>query len=358
MKLLDLAQVLGGRVVGDGSLDVVRPVHPAEATGAADLALAMDKKLVPLLAATKARTAVVAEGAEVPEGALDGYVVIGRPRLAMVGITEAFERSVHRDPGIHPMSVIAESAKLGHGVSIGPFVVIGPGASIGDRSVILSHVSVGAGAQVGADCLFHPGARIGDRVIVGERVIIHHNASIGADGFSYVTPEPGSVESAKATGQVGAGTNKILRRINSLGAVTLGDDVEVGANASIDRGTIADTRIGRNTKIDSMVQIGHNVQVGENCLICGLVGIAGSVKIGDRVVLAGQVGIGDNVAIGNDSVIAAKSGVGTDVPPRSVMFGIPAMPRDRAFSQIKNLARLKNLFADVAALKAKLKGGE
>ncbi|MEI6558624.1 MAG: UDP-3-O-(3-hydroxymyristoyl)glucosamine N-acyltransferase [Rhodospirillaceae bacterium] len=355
MKLLDLAQVLGGRVVGDGSLDVVRPVHPREADSAADLALAMDKKLVPLLAGTKARSAVVPEGVEVPEGALDGYVVVGRPRMAMAGITEAFAKPVHRDPGIHPTAVIAESARLGAGVAIGAFVVIGPAATIGDRSVVLSHCSIGAGARVGADCLFHPGVRIGDRVLVGERVIIHHNASIGADGFSYVTPEPGSVETAKATGQVGA-TNTVLRRINSLGAVVLADDVEVGANSSIDRGTIADTRIGRNTKIDSMVQIGHNVQVGENCLICGLVGIAGSVRIGDRVVLAGQVGIGDNVTIGADSVIAAKSGVGTDVPPRSVMFGIPAQSRDRAFSQIKNLARLKNLFADVAAIKAKLKG--
>lgn len=355
MKLLDLAQALGGRLVGDGSLDVARPVHPAEADSAADLALAMDKRLVPLLAASKARAAVVPEGAEVPEGAVDGYVVIGRPRVAMAGITEAFERPVHRDPGIHPTAVIAADAVLGAGVAIGPFVVIGPRAVIGDRTAILSHCSIGADARIGADCLFHPGARIGDRVTVGERVIIHHNASIGADGFSYVTPEPGSVETAKATGQVGA-TNQVLRRINSLGAVTLGDDVEVGANSSIDRGTISDTRIGRNTKIDSMVQIGHNVRIGENCLVCGLVGIAGSVKIGDRVVLAGQVGIGDNVSIGDDSVIAAKSGVGTDVPPRSVMFGYPAQPRDRAFAQIKNLLRLKNLFADVAAIKAKLKG--
>ncbi len=357
MKLFELAHLLDGRVVGDGALEVVRPIHPAEAESASDLALLMDKRLLPLLATTKARTAVVTEGMEIPEGALDGYVVIGRPRLAMAGITEAFERPVHRMPGIHPMAVISAEATLGPDVSIGPFVVIGPGASIGDRTVILSHVSVGAGAQVGADCLFHPGARIGDRVVIGARVIIHHNASIGADGFSYVTPEPGSVESAKATGQVGA-TNKILRRINSLGAVVLGDDSEVGANSSIDRGTISDTRVGRNTKIDSMVQIGHNVQIGENCLLCGLVGIAGSSKIGDRVVLAGQVGIGDNVSIGSDSVIAAKSGVGSDVPPRSVMFGIPAMPKDRAFSQIKSLARLKTLFADVAALKAKLNKGE
>ena len=355
MKLLDLAQHLGGRLVGDGSLEVRRPVHPAEAEGPGDLALAMDKRLVPLLAACKARTAIVPEGVEVPEGALDGYVAVGRPRVAMAGITEAFERPVHREPGIHATAVIAADASIGADVSIGPFAVIGPRAVIGDRSAILSHCSIGADARLGADCLLHPGARVGDRVTLGERVILHHNVSIGGDGFSYVTPEPGSVETAKATGQVGA-TNTALRRINSLGAVTLGDDVEVGANSSIDRGTISDTRIGRNTKIDSLVQIGHNVRIGENCLVCGLVGIAGSVKIGDRVVLAGQVGVGDNVTIGNDSVIAAKSGVGTDVPPRSVMFGIPAQPRDRAFSQIKNLARLKTLFADVAAIKARLKG--
>ncbi|MEI8394022.1 MAG: UDP-3-O-(3-hydroxymyristoyl)glucosamine N-acyltransferase [Rhodospirillaceae bacterium] len=354
MKLCDIATALGGRLFGNGDLDVLRPVHPAEARLPTDLALAMDKKLVPLLADSAARTAVIADGAEVPDGALDAYIMINRPRFAMAGITELFARPVHRESGIHPTAVIAASARLGAAVSIGPFVVIGPGAIIGDRTVILSHCSIGADAQLGADCLLHPGVRIGDRVIAGDRVIIHHNASIGADGFSFVTPEPGSVEGAKATGQVNA-TNTVLCRIHSLGSVILGDDVEIGANAAVDRGTISDTRIGRNTKIDNMVQIGHNVTVGENCMLCGQSGTAGSVVLGDRVVLAGQVGVGDHVKIGHDSVIGAKSGVGTDVPPKSVLFGTPAMPRKRAFDQILHLSRLKALFADVISLRERLK---
>ena len=317
----------------------------------------MDRALVPLLAASSARAAVVGADAAIPDGALDGYIEIPRPRYALAGITALFDRPVYRESGIHGSAVIAANAAIGEDVSIGAFVVIGPGAVIGDRSVILSHVSIGANARIGADCLFHPGARVGDRVTIGNRVILHHNASIGADGFSFVTPEPGSVEAAKATGRVEA-TNTTLRRINSLGAVVLGDDVEVGANAAIDRGTISDTRIGRNTKIDNLVQIGHNVQVGENCLLCGQVGIAGSAKIGNRVVLAGQVGVGDHVSVGDDAVVGAKSAVGSDVPPRTVVLGIPAVPRDRAFDQMLNIGRLKSLFADVAGLKNRLKALE
>ncbi len=318
MKLQDIAQALGGHLVGDGTLEVTRPVHPAEARAATDLALALEPKLVALLAASPARAAVVADGVEVPEGAVDGYVAVPRPRYAMAGLTGLFERPVHYQPGIHATAVIAPDASLGQGVAIGPFVVIGARAVIGDRSVILSH------------------------------------CSIGADGFSFVTPEPGSVEAAKATGRVDA-TNQVIRRINSLGAVVLGDDVEVGANAAIDRGTISDTRIGRHTKIDNLVQIGHNVTVGDTCMICGQVGIAGSATIGNRVVLAGQVGVGDHVTIGDDVVVGAKSAVGTDVASRSVVLGIPAQPRDRMFDQLIHLNRLKGLFAEVAQLKGRLK---
>ncbi len=354
MKLKDIAQALGGRLVGDGALDVTRPVHPAEADSASDLALAMDPKLVALLAASPARAAVVADGIDIPDGAVDGYVAVPRPRYAMAGLTDLFERPVHRDSGIHPTAVIADSARIGQDVSIGAFVVIGPRAIVGDRSVILSHGSIGADARIGEDCLFHPGVRIGDRVVVGHRVILHANVSLGADGFSFVTPEPGSVEAAKATGRVDA-TNQTIRRIHSLGSVVLDDDVEVGANTAIDRGTVSDTRIGRNTKIDNLVQIGHNVTVGETCMICGQVGIAGSARVGNRVVLAGQVGVGDHVTIGDDVVVGAKSAVGTDVAPRTVVVGIPAQPRDRVFDQLVHIGRLKGLFAEVAQLKTRLK---
>lgn len=353
MKLSDIALELGGRLVGDGSLEMERPVHPAEAESARDLGLAMDDKLVDVLAGSAVRAAVVAAGATVPDGSLDGWVVVDRPRYAMAGVTELFVRPVHYEPGIHQSAIISSDASLGDNVTLAAFVVVGPRAVIGTGTVILSHCSIGADARLGAGCLLHPGVRVGDRVVIGDRVIIHHNASLGADGFSFVTPEPGSVEAAKATGRVEA-TNAILRRINSLGTVVIGDDVEIGANSCVDRGTISDTKIGNNSKIDNLVQIGHNVRVGEGCLICGQVGIAGSARIGNRVVLAGQVGVGDHITIGDDAVVGAKSAVGTNVASRSVVVGIPAQPRDRLFDQLLHINRLKSLFATVADLKERL----
>jgi UDP-3-O-[3-hydroxymyristoyl] glucosamine N-acyltransferase len=219
--------------------------------------------------------------------------------------------------------------------------------------MIHAHVTVGADVIIGLDCLIYPGVRVGDRVRIGNRVILHHNASIGADGFSFVTPDHGSVESAKALGSVEK-TNTRLLRINSIGTVVLADDVEVGANSAIDRATLSATRIGSNTKIDNLVQIAHNVVIGENCLICGMVGISGSVTIGDRVVLGGAVGIADNVSIGSDAVIGAGSAVASNVPERAIRIGRPALPRERAFEQLRLVGRLRSLFTEVADLKKRI----
>lgn len=357
MKLSAIAEMLDARLVGNTDPDIDRPVHPADASASSDLALAMEKDLIPLLAACPARAAVVAEGLDVPDGCVDAYLVVKRPKLALAALTHLFDRPVHRPTGIAETAIVHPDAEIGQDCRFGAFVVIGPDAVIGDSVVLLAHVTVGAGARIGAGSLLHPGVRIGDRVELGERVIVQANAAIGADGFSFVTPERGSVESAKATGRVDA-TNVALRRVNSIGTVIIGDDAEIGANTAIDRGTVSATRIGRNTKIDNLVQIGHNVQIGDNCMICGQVGIAGSSVIGDRVVLAGGVGVGDHIRIGDDAVVAARSGVGTNIPPRSVYAGYPAVPRERAFEQVLNISRLKSLFADVARLKEKLKSVE
>lgn len=284
VTLAEIAAALGAVLEGDGTLQISRAVHPSEAEGPEDLALAMDKGLTELLTNGKAVAAVIAEGAEVPAN-LKGWIVVKRPRFAMAGLTTVFEKPVHAEPGVHPTAFVAPEAILGAGVSVGPFAYVGPRAVLGEGVIVMPHVTVGAEALIGKDCLLHPGARIGERVVMGERCIIHPNAAVGNDGFSFVTPEPGSVESAKATGKV-VGTNVLIHRVNSIGTVILGDDVEVGANATIDRGTITATRIGSGTKIDNLVQIGHNVQIGTNCMLCGHVGIAGSTTIGDRVVLA------------------------------------------------------------------------
>jgi UDP-3-O-[3-hydroxymyristoyl] glucosamine N-acyltransferase len=208
---------------------------------------------------------------------------------------------------------------------------------------------IGADAVIGRDALLYPGVRIGARVHLGDRCIIHFNASLGADGFSFVTPQTGSVESAKATGAIAA-TNKELVRIASLGTIMIGNDVEVGANTSVDRGTIAPTRIGNGTKIDNQVQIGHNVQIGENCMICGRVGIAGSAVIGSRVVIGGATGIADHVQIGDDAIIMGMSGVAGNVSPRTVVGGLPALPRDRVIENQFYFGRIKNFMKKIDAL--------
>lgn len=354
MQLRDLAEVLNADLVGNGDLEIARPVHPADAEGPADLALAMEPALVALLADSPAKLAVVSEGAEVPEGLLDGYLVIGRSRYAMAGLMEAFKRPPQIAAGIDPSARIAEGAEIAPDVTIGAFVYVGPGATIGAGSTILDHATIGAGARLGADCLIHSGVRVGERVEIGDRVILQPNACIGPDGFSYVTPVPGSVETAKASGRIEAQNTEIVR-INSIGTVVLEDDVEIGACSTIDRGTVAATRIGRNTKIDNQVMVAHNCRIGENCFICAQVGIAGSTVIGDRVVLAGQVGVADHIEVGNDSIIAAGSGVGRKVPPRSILAGYPAMKKEKAFEQVLFISRLKSMFNDLTALKTRVK---
>ncbi len=357
MQLRDLAEVLNAEVIGNGDLVIERPVHPADAEGPADLALAMEPALVKLLADSPAKSAVVSGDAEVPDGLLDGYLVIGRSRYAMAGLMRAFERPPQVADGIDPAARVSEDAEIGAGARIGPFVYVGPGARIGPGTTLLDHVTVGAGARLGSDCLVYSGVRIGERVEIGDRVILQPNACIGPDGFSYVTPQPGSVETAKESGRIEAQNTEIVR-INSIGTVILDDDVEIGACSTIDRGTVAATRIGRNTKIDNQVQVAHNCQIGENCFICAQVGIAGSTTIGDRVVLAGQVGVADHVTVGSDSVIAAGSGVGRNVAPRSLLAGYPAVKREKALEQVLFISRLKSMFNDLTALKKRVKSLE
>lgn len=353
MKLRDIATALNARLVGDGSIEIERPVHPSDAASRRDLALAMEPKALEMLKDSPARAAIVRADGKIPENVLDGYIVVGRARYAMAQLLELFPRPPHVEQGIHATAVVSRDAELAGDVRVGPFCYVGPGARIGAGSTLLAHVTIGASAVIGVRCLFHPGVRIGERVVIGNRVIIHHNASIGADGFSYVTPEPGSVETAKEASAIAA-TNDELMRINSIGTVILEDDVEVGACSAIDRGTVSATRVGRNTKIDDLVMVGHNCVIGENCMLCGQVGIAGSSRIGDRVVLGGKVGVADHIEIGSDSVIVAGTLVGRHVAPRSVLMGYPAMPRNKAQKYLWHLFRLPRLFEEVEELKRRL----
>ncbi len=363
MKLSEVAEALGGTLHGDGAVEVSRVVHPAEAEHGNDLALALDRTMLAALAGSPARAAVVAEGADVPDGHVDGYVAVGRARVAMSRLLDMFDLPVHAPEGIHSSAVIESDATIGEDVRIGPFCHVASGVTVGAGSILMSHVTVGAGARIGGGCLLHAGARIGERVVVGARVIIHHNASIGADGFSFVTPTLGSAEAARAgiSDTVDVRNTAILR-INSVGTVEIGDDVEIGACTSIDRGTVSATRIAAGTKIDDLVMIGHNVQIGENCMLCGQVGVAGSTRIGNRVVLAGKVGVADHITIGDDVVVGAGAGVASNLPSGMIAVGTPAVAKSEAFEIQINLRRIGRVFREISGLKKRLRsietGGE
>ena len=353
ITMAELAQDLGATLWGDGAVRVTGAAEPAEAgavvNGAARVAMAMAPKYAESLAPGAA--ALIAEGMDPAALELTSAVIVPRPRLAMAGLTRALDRAADIAPGVHPSAVIDPGAILGADAAVGPFVVIGPGVRIGARARIAAHVSIGANSVIGDDALIHAGARIAHGVTAGDRLIVQPNAVIGSDGFSFVTPETSGVEEIRKT----LGTRGDLReqhwvRIHSLGGVNLGDDVEIGANATIDRGTIRATSVGSGSKLDNMVHIGHNVIVGRDCLLCGQVGIAGSSRIGDRVVLAGQCGVSDNIFVGDDVIAGGASKIFTNVPAGRVILGSPATKMETQVEIKKAQRRLPRMAAQLAEL--------
>lgn len=350
--IAEIATALGAEAVGNVALRVTRAAEPAMA-GPDDLALAMDPRYVEGLAKGAARAAMLWPGADWQALGLEAAIFAPRGRLAMAGLSVMMDQGPDIAPGIHPMTVIDPTAQIGDGAAIGPFVTIGAGVQIGARARIASHVSVAEGAVIGDDALICQGARIGARVRIGHRFICQPGAVIGADGFSFVTPEKSGVEEIRETlSQRSEIREQAWTRIHSLGSVSIGDDVEIGANATIDRGTIRDTTIGRGTKLDNQVHIGHNVQVGEDTLLCGQVGIAGSSRIGSRVVLAGQVGVNDNIFVGDDVIAGGGSKIFTNAPKGRVLLGYPAVKMEAHVEIQKALRRLPRLGPRVAALES------
>ena len=334
-KLEELSQLVGGILtkVSDALINKVAPPVLADEN---TLALALGEKEIEDLASTKAKCALVPLGVNLPN---ISTIEVERPRLAMMTLLNVFYEAPDYTEGIHPTAVVHPEAKLGKNVSIGPNVVISRGAQIGDNTKLLANIYIGKFAKLGTDCLIHPGVNIGDFVTIKNRCILHHGASIGADGFSFVTETPDNIETARKEGAITGGKeNQKVYKIPSLGSVLIEDDVEIGANTAIDRGTIENTTIGAQTKIDDLVMIGHNCKIGKACMIVSQVGIAGSCIIGDRVVIAGQAGLKDHTTIGDDSIVLAKSGVTKSFGAKSVIMGAPAVPRKDFIKRMKYLA--------------------
>jgi UDP-3-O-[3-hydroxymyristoyl] glucosamine N-acyltransferase len=351
--IAEIAAAIGAPFDGDGSLLIEGAAEPAQA--AADhLALATNPKYAEGLPQGQARAALLWPGADWRGLGLQAAIFAPRGRLAMAGLTRTLDAGPHIAPGVHRMSLV-EGAMIAEGAAIGPFVSIGVGAVIGPRARIASHVSIGAGAVIGEDALILEGVKIGARVQIGDRVILQPGCVIGADGFSFVTSDTSGVEEIRTTlGIRGEIRKQQWHRIHSLGAVILGDDVEVGANSCIDRGTVRSTSVGHRTKIDNLVHIGHNVEVGTDCLLCGMTGIAGSTRIGDRVVLAGQVGVGDNLNVGDDVIAGAASKILSSVPAGRVILGYPAVKMDTHIAMQKAMRRLPRLSTRLAGIEARL----
>lgn len=346
----DIALALGAQAEGDLALTVDRAAEPAMA-GPNDLALAMTPSYAAGLAQGHARAALVWPGADWQAMGLAAAIFAPRGRLAIAGLSRLMDAGPAIAAGIHPLAVIDASATVGPGAAVGPFVVIGAGAALGANARIASHVTIAENAQIGDDALILQGVYIGAAVRIGDRFIAQPGAVIGADGFSFVTPEVSGVEEIRKT--LGARTeikDQKWTRLHSLGSVTIGNDVEVGANACIDRGTVRNTIIGSGTKCDNLVHIGHNVTVGRDCLLCGQVGIAGSARIGDRVVLGGQCGVNDNIFVGDDVIAGGATKIFTNVPAGRVILGYPAVKMVSHVEMQKALRRLPRMAARVAEL--------
>ncbi len=346
----EIATALGAEAFGAVDLPIDGVAEPAMA-GPGDLALAMSPKYAEGLKDGQARAAMLWAGADWQALGLAAAIVTPRPRFAMSGLSAMMDSGQGYAPGIHPSAVIDPTADIGANVSIGPLTVIGARARIGAGSVIGPQCFVGADVTLGEGAYLREGVKLGARVRIGKRFTAQPGATVGADGFSFVTPEESSVERVRDTlGDQGEMRAQSYARIHSLGNVTIGDDVELGANSCIDRGTVRDTRIGNGVKFDNLAQIGHNVEIGNDCLICAQVGVAGSTRIGNNVVLGGQTGVSDNLFIGDHVITGGATKVLANVPAGRVMLGYPAIKMDQHIEVYKALRRLPRLFRDVALL--------
>jgi len=343
MTLREIAERLGAQWVGDPD-KVITGMAGIDEAEAGDLTFVANPRYRKKLAQTAAAAAIVP--ADIREAPIS-LIIASDPYLAFARALEIFHPPARPAPGISGDAWLDPSARVGDGVTVFPFVYVGKDAVIGARSVLHPFVSVGQGARVGEDCVLYPQVTIRDLCVVGNRVIVHSGVVIGADGFGFVP------------------VGSRYRKIPQVGIVRIEDDVEIGASSCIDRATTGETRIGRGTKIDNLVQVAHNVQIGEDVILVSQVGISGSTSVGDRSVLGGQVGVVGHIRIGRDVKIGAKSGIHSPIADGKVVSGIPGLPYQdflKTIAVYKHLPQLRErvlaLERELEALKAALGGSK
>lgn len=349
-----IAAALGAQAFGAVDILITSVQEPSNA-GPNDLALAMMPKYAEALGNGRATAALVWEGADWQAMGLKAAIISQRPRFAMAPLTRMMDAGQGFASGIHPSAIIDPTAELGKGVSVGAFSIISAGAKIGEGSQIGPQCFIGCDVQLGSSAFLREQVSIGARARIGARFIAQPGVRIGGDGFSFATKERSGVEAVRESlGDQQDTEAQSWERIHSLAAVTIGDDVEVGANSAIDNGTIRNTLIGDGCKLDNMVQIGHNVKMGRDCLMCGHVAIGGSTVIGDNVVLGGMTGVVDNVFVGDRVITGASTKIMSNVPAGRVMLGYPATQMHNQIEIYKFMRRLPRLFRDVASLQKRV----
>lgn len=328
----EIAKVIGGEVLGDEKA-ALKNFAMIENAQPGDLTFAENEEFFARAEQSNA-TAIIADKRFSSTKKI--LIRVPNARVAFAKALALFFPELKFAEGIHPTAVVAKSAQIDSSAHIGPHCVIGERVKIGARSVLQAGNFVGNDSQIGHDVNLFPNVTIYPRGQIGNRVRIHANSVIGSDGYGYVLD------------------NGIHRKVPQIGNVVIGDDVEIGAGVTIDRGALGSTVIGKGTKIDNLVQIAHNVQIGEHCLIVAQVGIAGSAKLGNYVVVAGQAGIGGHLKIGNQVVIAAQSGVMNDISDGEKWLGSPAQPDKEMKRQFIAIRHLPELLKRVAELEKKI----
>jgi UDP-3-O-[3-hydroxymyristoyl] glucosamine N-acyltransferase len=328
----EVARLLGGQVLGDQSV-VLTGFAPADRARAGDLTFAENANYFARAEQSPASAILVDASLKSDKKTL---IQVPNARIAFAKVLPLFFPEPPFTPGVNPTAVVASSATIDSTAHIGPYCVVAAGARIGARCVLEANDYVGPDSQLGEDTHLFPGVTLYARTQLGQRVRLHAGVVIGADGFGYVFDEGAH------------------RKIPQVGHVIVQDDVEVGAGVTIDRGALGPTIIGKGTKIDNLVQIGHNVIVGEHCLLVAQVGIAGSTRLGDYVTLAGQVGLAGHLRIGNHVTVAAQSGVMNHIPDGEKWLGAPARPSHQMKRQLIALEHLPELAKRVAELEKKL----
>ena len=339
MKLAEVAQKLGCRLEGQAETEI-RGVAGIEYAEAGQITFLANRRYFPLLHSTRASAVLVEEGIKMtryPDLPPLAALRTPNPYLAFAYAIELFYQPPRYAPGIHPTAIIAKSALIGEGAHIGPYCYVDEDVQIGRNAMLHSFVTIYRGAKIGDDFFAHAHAVVREFCRIGNRAILQNGVVIGGDGLGFAKQKDGT-----------------WYKMAQSGAAVLEDDVEVQANACVDRATIGETRIGRGTKLDDLVLIGHASQVGSNTMLCGQVGLAGSTKVGCNCILAGQVGTAGHLSVGDGAVITAQSGVPNDIPPRSLYSGYPAVENREWLKTMAALNRLPELQRRVRELETEI----